>query len=38
MAKDFDKLSTDTLIAHSGKNPIENHGIPAPPYIELAQF
>ena len=31
MAKNFQKINTDTLIAHSGKNPIENHGIPAPP-------
>ena len=31
MAKNFENLNKDTLIAHSGKNPIENHGIPAPP-------
>ena len=31
MAKNFQKINIDTLIAHSGKNPIENHGITAPP-------
>jgi cysteine-S-conjugate beta-lyase len=31
MAKNFNKLNTDTLIAHLGKDPDQNHGIPAPP-------
>ena len=31
MKKNFRKLNIETLTAHSGKNPSENHGIPAPP-------
>ena len=31
MAKNFNKLNTDTLIAHLGKDPDQNHGIPTPP-------
>jgi len=29
--KDFKKFNTETVTGHSGKNPTENHGIPAPP-------
>ena len=31
MKKNLRKLNIETLTAHSGKNPSENHGIPAPP-------
>ena len=31
MNKDLKKFKIETLTAHSGKNPSENHGIPAPP-------
>ena len=31
MKKNFRKSNIETLTAHSGKNPSENHGIPAPP-------
>ena len=31
MNKDLNKYNIDTLTAHTGKNPSENHGIPAPP-------
>ena len=29
--KDLKKFNTETITGHSGKNPTENHGIPAPP-------
>ena len=31
MNKDLKKYNLNTLTAHTGKNPSENHGIPAPP-------
>ena len=31
MNKDLRKFNVETLTTHSGKNPSENHGIPAPP-------
>ena len=31
MAKNLNKLNMDTLISHLGKDPDQNHGIPAPP-------
>lgn len=31
MKKNLKKSNIETLTAHSGKNPSENHGIPAPP-------
>ena len=31
MKKNLGKSNVETLTAHSGKNPSENHGIPAPP-------
>jgi len=31
MMKDLKKFNTETITGHSGKNPAENHGIPAPP-------
>ena len=31
MMKNFKEFNTETVTGHSGKNPTENHGIPAPP-------
>ena len=31
MKKNHTNFKTETLLSHSGKNPLENHGIPAPP-------
>ena len=31
MKKKLKNYNTETITSHSGKNPIENHGIPAPP-------
>ena len=31
MIKDLKKFKIETITGHSGKNPTENHGIPAPP-------
>ncbi len=31
MNKNLKKFNIDTLSSHAGKNPFENHGIPAPP-------
>ena len=31
MKKKIENLKIETLTAHLGKNPFENHGIPSPP-------
>ena len=31
MKKNLNKFKTETITSHSGKNPAENYGIPAPP-------
>ena len=31
MKKNLKNYNTETITSHSGKNPTENHGIPAPP-------
>ena len=39
MKKNLNKFKTETITSHSGKNPEENYGIPAPPlYRKLIEI